>query len=102
MFVPLVPKKYAINSGVGVPSVRGTPKSLYVFVTLSFYDVLSEISSWIWKRMDVWYVQCLAVASTYCVSIQKTIEIKGQLGVPLTMYPWYLLCSVGILGDYNP
>ncbi len=28
--------------------------------------------------------------------------IKGQWGVPLTVYPWYLLCSLGILGDYNP
>ena len=27
---------------------------------------------------------------------------KGQLGVPLTVYPWYLLCFLGILGDYNP
>ena len=27
--------------------------------------------------------------------------LKGQLGVPLTVYPWYLLCSPGILGDYN-
>ncbi len=30
---------------------------------------------------------------------------KGQLGVPLTVYPWYLLCCLGILGDlgdYNP
>ena len=26
----------------------------------------------------------------------------GQLGVPLTMYPLYLLCSLGILGQYNP
>ena len=29
-------------------------------------------------------------------------SLKGQLGVPLTVYPWYLLCSLGILGDYNP
>ena len=29
-------------------------------------------------------------------------EFKGQLGVPLTVYPWYLLCSLGILEDYNP
>ena len=28
--------------------------------------------------------------------------VKGQWGVPLTVYPWYLLCSLGILGDYNP
>ena len=30
---------------------------------------------------------------------------KVQLGVPLTVYPWYLLillCSLGVLGDYNP
>ena len=27
-------------------------------------------------------------------------RVKGQLGV--TVYPWYLLCSPGILGDYNP
>jgi len=26
----------------------------------------------------------------------------GQLGVPLTVYSWYLLCSLRILGDYNP
>ena len=31
-------------------------------------------------------------------------SFKGQLGVPLTVYPWYLLCSLGILGfiTYNP
>ena len=29
-------------------------------------------------------------------------ENRGQLGVPLTVYLWYLLCSLGILGDYNP
>ena len=28
--------------------------------------------------------------------------LKGQLGVPLTVYPWYPLYSLGILGDYNP
>ena len=28
--------------------------------------------------------------------------IKGQLDVPLTVYPWYLLCPLGIFGDYNP
>ncbi len=28
--------------------------------------------------------------------------VKGQLGVSLTVYPWCLLCSLRILGDYNP
>ena len=28
--------------------------------------------------------------------------VKGQLGVPPTVYPWYLLCSLRILADYNP
>ena len=30
------------------------------------------------------------------------ILIKGQLGVHLTVCPWYLLCSPGILGGSNP
>ena len=30
---------------------------------------------------------------------KQPLTIKGQLGVPLTVYPWYLLCSLGILGD---
>ena len=36
------------------------------------------------------------------VTLCHSQNIKGQLGVPLTVYPWYLLCSLGILGDYNP
>ena len=28
-------------------------------------------------------------------------RFKGQLGVPLTVYPWYLSYSLGILGDYT-
>ncbi len=33
---------------------------------------------------------------------RASVIFKGQLGVPLTVYPLYLLCSLGILGDYNP
>ena len=29
-------------------------------------------------------------------------RIKGPLGVPLTVYPWYLWCSLRILKDCNP
>ena len=29
-------------------------------------------------------------------------NINGHLGVPLRVYAWYLLCSLRILGDYNP
>ena len=29
-------------------------------------------------------------------------KFKGQWGVPLTVCPWCLLCSLGILRDYNP
>ena len=32
-------------------------------------------------------------------SLPKERYIKGQLGVPLTVHPWYLLFSLGILGD---
>ena len=31
-----------------------------------------------------------------------TLNIKGPWGVPVTVYPWYLLCSLGILGDNLP
>ena len=31
-----------------------------------------------------------------------TLNIKGPWGVPITVYPWYLLCSLGILGDNLP
>ena len=39
---------------------------------------------------------------TYITFIQKNPAFKGQWGVPLTVYPWYLLCSLGILGDNLP
>ena len=38
----------------------------------------------------------------YIFKYQSKPILKGQLGVPLTVYSWYLLCSLGILGDYNP
>ena len=36
--------------------------------------------------------------------IRTPLSIQGtRTGVPLTyVYPWYLLCFLGILGDYNP
>ena len=38
-----------------------------------------------------------------CKALSARFSAYGQLGVPLTyVYPWYLLCSLGILGDYNP
>ena len=33
--------------------------------------------------------------------VQSIPFFKGQLGIPLTVYPWYLSCSLGILGDYR-
>ena len=38
----------------------------------------------------------------FCFFRQKEVYFKGQLGVPLTVYLWYLLYSLEILGDYNP
>ena len=35
----------------------------------------------------------------YLVYFGNISSIKGQLGVPLTVYPWCLLRFVGILGD---
>ena len=52
---------------------------------------------WCWSLWLLWLWMRL-FSSRYFPTI------KGQLGVPLTVYPWYLLCSLGpgILGDYNP
>ena len=37
----------------------------------------------------------------YIGDYNPQLYIKGQLRVPLTVYPWYLLYSLGILGYYN-
>ena len=34
--------------------------------------------------------------------VKNVPGFKGQFGVPLAVYPWYLLCSLGILVDYHP
>ena len=65
---------------------------------------------WVWMWLDAWPVWELHAIGTMgydhsrddwlnFVSFSKLDKIKGQLGVPLTVYPWYLLCSLGILGD---
>ena len=41
----------------------------------------------------------LAMFDMFPVCVCVCVCIKGQLGVPLTVYPWYLLGSLGILGD---
>ena len=40
--------------------------------------------------------------SAYFQGLWLLVSVKGQWGVPLTVYPWYLLCSLGILGDNLP
>ena len=42
------------------------------------------------------------VLGLICLSQAEEAFFKGQLGVPLTVYPLYFLCSLGILGDYHP
>ena len=46
------------------------------------------------RRMDT--------CKSYRVQLPMKGNVKGQWGVPLTVYPWYLLCSLGILGDNLP
>ena len=57
--------------------------------------------------MLIFYIYvCISIEILTCIYLYTEIctfvNVKGQLGVPLTVYPWYLLCSLGILGDYNP
>ena len=40
-----------------------------------------------------------ALPHFYTFLLKRRTPLKGQLGVPLTVYPWYLLCStLGFLG----
>ena len=57
----------------------------------------------IWLQ-NTWSKNCFDPNDTSSHSVWKPREwnIKEQLGVPLKAYPWYLLCSLGILGDHLP
>ncbi len=46
-------------------------------------------------------LQNCQVANYYCWFQIRSFQ-GTRKGVPLTVYLWYFLCSLGILGDYNP
>ncbi len=74
--------------------IRQNPKRKRWYSTHPFSGALTVSSRGVQhvpRPKNVWYVQFVL-----------GWIIKGQSGVPLTVYPWYLLCSLGILGDYNP
>ena len=55
------------------------------------------------QHLFFWSFVTLSRRVVVFISLPHKLQvIKGQLGVPLTVYPWYLLSSLGILGDYNP
>ena len=39
-------------------------------------------------------VVVVVVVVALVVVVRINFSLKGQLGVPLTVYPWYLLCSL--------
>ena len=75
----------------------------YIYVTY-FYISVSNIDGSYDSLLVPWII--LVLDGYLCILPQlkgptKTLTFKGQLGVPLTVYPWYLLCSLRILGDQN-
>ena len=54
------------------------------------------------KRRHRKVLMIVASREKTCDSTCASNIFKGQLGVHLTVYPGYLLCSSGILGDCNP
>ena len=57
------------------------------------------------QKMDGWKINFLLGRPIIVrdeLLVSGRVSIKGQLGVPLTVYPLYLLCSLGILGDNLP
>ena len=54
------------------------------------------------RVLQAWSLSCEKAVSQTLRIQHKLDSLKGQWGVPLTVYPWYLLCSLGILGDNLP
>ena len=57
---------------------------------------------------SIWFAEFLTVFLCWyknCRREKQVVFVKGQLGVPLTVYPWIpmvFIVFLGILGDYNP
>ncbi len=45
---------------------------------------------------------CLGMDTSWESPSSSPLNQGTRTGAPPTVYPWYLLCSLGILGDYNP
>ena len=64
---------------------------------------ISGVASWLLKKTsDVLNPEISFCEFLVTLEANKGLYFKGQLGVPLTVYPWYLLCSLGILGNNLP
>ena len=57
---------------------------------------------WVIHPTKIYSDQMDNVGQVEEVKILKQTFVKGQLGVPLTVYPWYLLRSLWILGLFDP
>ncbi len=63
------------------------------------FELTSHVVSWCNLIFLHTFIIALLWISTGHDMIPWYHNIKGQLGVPLTVYPWYLLCSLEIRGD---
>ena len=80
--------------------VEATPQN--ILVSRAHRICATGILAWNITQMLVNISYLDPIRSTTGHLLKWIIVFKGKLGVPQTVYPWYLLCSLGILGDYNP
>ena len=88
---------------------------VYIFLFLVLSGSFSQTSAWCSRLCTMFFLPFFFRKGGYnlgpaaepngtrCLDPvdSESASFKGQLGVPLTVYPWYLLCSLGILGDYG-
>ena len=109
-----------------VNEIQVFPKLIWNEICMKSSGLLIQMLWWshidpVQNRISVylvvlWELTIFATSATFAFHKKNTFGIwmylvclfgtkrgfKGQLGVPLTVYPWYLLCSLGILGDNLP
>ena len=88
--------------------------SIYIYISTSafshnFWDLIHQVITYFqMKNYQRWPYKLRSIRGLWLPAIGAWHRIcpfclfKGQWGVPLTVYPWHLLCFLGILGDYNP
>ena len=76
---------------------------IYIYVNISMYIYIYIDPTIPYYSLEGFFFSLRLCKHNKCYPKKdKVLDFKGQLGVPLTAYPWYLFCPLGILGDSTP